>query len=140
MAVSPGSTITEHFATLTDLRMERTKEHQLLDILTIALCAIISGADAWVATDEYGKAKREWFATFLTLPNGIPSHDTFGPGCTLGRIRRPRSRSVPSLLPRLGARHRRDDRQGGGCLPRQGGTHDNDRGSCLFLPPTGSKS
>ncbi|MGI8690485.1 MAG: ISAs1 family transposase [Thermomicrobiales bacterium] len=53
-------------------------EHQLLDILTIALCAIISGADEWVAMEAYGKAKREWFDTFLTLPSGIPSHDTFG--------------------------------------------------------------
>ncbi len=44
----PGSTIIAHFATLTDPRVERTKEHQLLDILTIALCAIISGADEWV--------------------------------------------------------------------------------------------
>jgi predicted transposase YbfD/YdcC len=78
MAASPGSTITAHFATLTDPRVDRTKEHQLLDILTIALCAIISGADEWVAMEAYGNAKREWFDTFLTLPNGIPSHDTFG--------------------------------------------------------------
>jgi len=75
---APGSTIIAHFVTLTDPRIERTKEHQLLDILTIALCAIISGADEWVAMEAFGKAKREWFDTFLTLPNGIPSHDTFG--------------------------------------------------------------
>jgi len=78
MAVSPGSTITEHFATLTDPRIDHTKRHQLLDLLTIALCAIICGADEWVAMEEFGNAKREWFDTFLTLPNGIPSHDTFG--------------------------------------------------------------
>ncbi len=78
MDQSPGSTIIDHFATLTDPRVERTKEHQLLDILTIALCAIISGADEWVAMEAYGNAKREWFDTFLTLPSGIPSHDTFG--------------------------------------------------------------
>jgi predicted transposase YbfD/YdcC len=78
MAASPGSTITDHFATLTDPRVERTKEHRLLDILTIALCAIISGADEWVAMEAYGNAKREWLETFLALPNGIPSHDTFG--------------------------------------------------------------
>lgn len=78
MAASPGSTITEHFATLADPRVERTKEHQLLALLTIALCAIISGADEWVAMEEYGKAKRAWFDTFLDLPSGIPSHDTFG--------------------------------------------------------------
>ena len=78
MAASPGSTITEHFATLTDPRIDHTKRHHLLDLLTIALCAILCGADEWVAMEEFGKAKREWFDTFLTLPNGIPSHDTFG--------------------------------------------------------------
>lgn len=78
MPVSPGSAITDHFATLTDPRIDHTKRHHLLDLLTIALCAIICGADEWVAMEEYGNAKREWFDTFLTLPNGIPSHDTFG--------------------------------------------------------------
>ena len=78
MAVSPGSAITQHFATLTDPRVERTNEHRLRDILTLALCAIISGADEWVAMEEYGNAKREGFDTLLPLPNGIPSHDTFG--------------------------------------------------------------
>ncbi len=78
MAASPGSTITEHFATLTDPRIDHTKRHQLLALLTIALCAIISGADEWVAMEAFGNAKREWFDTFLALPNGIPSHDTFG--------------------------------------------------------------
>jgi predicted transposase YbfD/YdcC len=78
MAALTGSSIMEHFATLTDPRVDRTKEHSLLDILTIALCAVISGADEWVAMAQYGNAKREWFATFLDLPNGIPSHDTFG--------------------------------------------------------------
>lgn len=77
MTTMPGSTIIAHFATLPDPRVERTKEHQPLDILTIALCAIISGADERVAMEAYGNAKREWFDTFLTLPGGIPSHDTF---------------------------------------------------------------
>jgi predicted transposase YbfD/YdcC len=78
MAVSPGSPITTHFATLTDPRIDHTKRHQLLDLLTIALCALICGADEWVAMEEFGNAKREWFDTFLDLPSGIPSHDTFG--------------------------------------------------------------
>ncbi len=78
MVVSPGSTIAEHFATRTDPRIDHTKRHHLLDLLTIALCAIISGAGEWVAMEAYGKAKREWFDTFLDLPNGIRSHDTFG--------------------------------------------------------------
>jgi predicted transposase YbfD/YdcC len=74
----PGSTLIDHFAALTDPRSDHTKRHHLLDLLTIALCAVISGADEWVAMAAYGNAKREWFATFLDLPNGIPSHDTFG--------------------------------------------------------------
>jgi predicted transposase YbfD/YdcC len=78
MAALCGSGITAHFATLTDPRVDRTKDHRLLDILTIALCATIGGADEWVAMEEFGNAKRAWFDTFLDLPNGIPSHDTFG--------------------------------------------------------------
>ena len=78
MAGLPGSTLVDHFATLTDPRSDHTKRHYLLDILTIALCAVISGADEWVAMAEYGNAKREWLDTFLDLPSGIPSHDTFG--------------------------------------------------------------
>ena len=77
MAASPGSTLFEHFATLPDPRVERTKEHQLLDILTIAICAITCGADSFVEMEEFGDAKWEWLTTFLPLPSGIPSHDTF---------------------------------------------------------------
>jgi predicted transposase YbfD/YdcC len=73
-----GITLQEHFATLEDPRVERTKHHQLLAIITIALCAVICGADTWVDVEEFGHAKRAWFETFLELPNGIPSHDTFG--------------------------------------------------------------
>jgi len=73
-----GITLQEHFATLADPRVERTKRHQLLAIITIALCAVICGADTWVDVEEFGYAKRAWLETFLDLPNGIPSHDTFG--------------------------------------------------------------
>jgi predicted transposase YbfD/YdcC len=73
-----GISLQEHFATLEDPRVERTKHHQLLAIIAIALCAVICGADTWVDGEEFGKAKRAWFETFLELPNGIPSHDTFG--------------------------------------------------------------
>src|SRR5579859_7684905 len=73
-----GITLQEHFATLQDPRVERTKHHQLLAIITIALCAVICGADTWVEVEEFGKAKRAWLETFLDLPNGIPAHDTFG--------------------------------------------------------------
>jgi len=70
--------IAAHFATLDDPRVERTKHHSLIAILTIALCALICGADGWVEVEEFGTAKRAWFDTFLDVPQGIPSHDTFG--------------------------------------------------------------
>jgi len=73
-----GITLQEHFATLEDPRVERTKRHQLLAIITIALCAVICGADTWVDVEEFGHAKRAWLETFLDLPNGIPPHETFG--------------------------------------------------------------
>ena len=70
--------ITDHFASLEDPRSDHTKKHVLIDIIVITICAVMSGADGWVSIEEYGKAKLEWLGTFLELPNGIPSHDTFG--------------------------------------------------------------
>jgi predicted transposase YbfD/YdcC len=67
-----------HFEKLTDPRLKRTQAHKLLDILTIALCAAICGANAWTDVERFGLAKQAWFAKFLDLPGGIPSHDTFG--------------------------------------------------------------
>lgn len=78
MPEKPTATLEEHFARLTDPRVERTREHKLLDIVLIAICAVICGADGWVEVEEFGKAKQAWLETFLELPNGIPSHDTFG--------------------------------------------------------------
>ena len=66
------------FAQLKDPRMNRTKLHSLTDILAIAICAVICGADGWVQVQQFGDCKKKWFKTFLDLPNGIPSHDTFG--------------------------------------------------------------
>jgi predicted transposase YbfD/YdcC len=67
-----------HFEPLPDPRLERTRKHNLLDIITITICAVICGADSWVAVEKYGKAKFDWLHGFLQLPNGIPSHDTIG--------------------------------------------------------------
>lgn len=78
MPAQPAADLRQHFGHLTDPRIERTKEHQLIDILIIAICAIIAGADGWVAVEAFGQAKEKWLRTFLDLPNGIPSHDTFG--------------------------------------------------------------
>jgi hypothetical protein len=72
-----GISIKEHFATLQDPRVERTKQHQLLDSITIALCAVICGADTRVDIEAWGLAKQAWLETLLVLPNDIPSHDTF---------------------------------------------------------------
>lgn len=65
------------FEDLEDPRMDRTKEHSLSDILGIAICAVICGADGWTQMEMFGQSKQKWFRTFLDLPNGIPSHDTF---------------------------------------------------------------
>ena len=67
-----------HFVKLTDPRLDRTKRHALLDILILALCATLGGANGWADIERFGKAKLAFFRQFLCLPNGIPSHDTFG--------------------------------------------------------------
>src|SRR5450759_398175 len=74
----PNTAITDHFADLADPRIDRTKRHTLLDIIVIAICAIICAADDWVEVELFGNAKLAWLKTFLDLPHGIPSHDTFG--------------------------------------------------------------
>jgi predicted transposase YbfD/YdcC len=71
------SCLEKYFGQIIDPRVERTRAHQLLDIIAIALFAVLSGADSWVGIETYGNAKRSWLETFLALPNGIPSHDTF---------------------------------------------------------------
>jgi predicted transposase YbfD/YdcC len=71
------ASILTHFAKLQDPRVERTKDHLLIDIVAMAIFAVISGADGWVAIETYGHSKQEWLEQFLALPNGIPSHDTF---------------------------------------------------------------
>ena len=77
MTNNPAVNIAYHFASLKDPRVERTKEHNLLDILVIAICAVICGANDWEAVAEYGRDNEPWLRTFLGLPHGIPSHDTF---------------------------------------------------------------
>ena len=78
MSSGPDVSIKKHFGRLKDPRIDRTKLHKLLDILAIAICAVICGADSWTEVAFFGRSKEEWFQTFLELPNGIPSHDTFG--------------------------------------------------------------
>jgi predicted transposase YbfD/YdcC len=66
------------FRQVDDPRVERTKRHRLRDIIILAICGVICGAEGWVEIEEFGKAKQAWFTELLSLPNGIPSHDTFG--------------------------------------------------------------
>jgi predicted transposase YbfD/YdcC len=71
------ASIARYFADLPDPRVDRTKKHALGDILVIALCAVVCGADSWEEVEAFGEAKQDWLRRFLRLPHGIPSHDTF---------------------------------------------------------------
>lgn len=66
------------FQSLPDPRVERTRHHLLIEIVTIAICAVLCGAEAWTEVEDFGKVKKKWLRRFLKLPKGIPSHDTFG--------------------------------------------------------------
>jgi len=66
------------FENLTDPRVERTREHELFDLVVVALLGTIAGADTWADIERFGKGRLAWLRTFLPLTNGIPSHDTFG--------------------------------------------------------------
>ena len=78
MSLSQPMSLVEHFQQVPDARLDRTKEHALLDIIVIAICAVICGADNWVEIAEWGNEKQAWLSQFVALANGIPSHDTFG--------------------------------------------------------------
>ncbi len=67
-----------HFSQLEDPRLDRKKRHSLIDIIAITVCAVIAGADSWLDVEDFGQCKEDWLRSFLELPNGIPSHDTFG--------------------------------------------------------------
>jgi predicted transposase YbfD/YdcC len=77
MEPHPKKSLLEHFTTINDPRINRTKDHELIDILVIAICALLCRAETFNEMEDFGKAKLDWFKTFLSLPNGIPSHDTF---------------------------------------------------------------
>src|SRR3954447_8006117 len=73
----PEIALVDAFADLPDPRVERCKKHRLSDILVIAVCAVVCGADSFEEIERFGEAKEAWLKGFLDLPNGIPSHDTF---------------------------------------------------------------
>jgi predicted transposase YbfD/YdcC len=70
-------TILDHFETLTDPRMARTRRHELTDIVIIAILAVICGAEGWEDIEDYAEVRLAWLKTFLSLPSGAPSADTF---------------------------------------------------------------
>jgi len=78
MADPMNASIVTHFQSLEDPRIERTKKPHLLDMLVIALCTLLTGGEGFQDMELFGRSKRTWLQTFLTLPHGIPSHDTFG--------------------------------------------------------------
>jgi len=77
MQKHPKLSLIEHFENLRDPRVDRTKDHDLIDVLIIAVCTLLCGGESFNDMEDFGYAKEEWFKTFLGLRNGIPSHDTF---------------------------------------------------------------
>jgi predicted transposase YbfD/YdcC len=73
----PKESLIEHLSLIKDPRVNRTKDHELVDILVLAICALLCRAETFNDMEDFGNAKYDWFKTFLSLPNGIPSHDTF---------------------------------------------------------------
>ena len=73
---SPQSLL-DHFEHLPDPRISRTRDHDLIDVMVIAVCTLLCGGETFNDMEDFGHAKLDWFRTFLALRNGIPSHDTF---------------------------------------------------------------
>ncbi len=74
----PSASFFDHFDSLEDPRIERCRLHPLRDLVFIAVCALISSANDFVALEQFGRTHRAWLEKFLELPNGVPSHDPFG--------------------------------------------------------------
>lgn len=119
------ASLLKHFSKVEDPRVEYLIEHKLIDILTIAICAVIAGADNWVEVEQYGREKQEWFAHFLELPHGIPTHDTFGrvfaqvnaeqfQSCFLGWVRAVYTQTDGQVVPIDGKKLRRSHDQSNG--------------------------
>lgn len=78
MPLSPPPLVWDWFAELPDPRRSQGRRHKLRDILAVALCAVLCGADDFTEMEEFGETREAWLRQFLELPHGIPSHDTFG--------------------------------------------------------------
>ncbi len=77
MLKHPLERLRNSFSEVEDARAKNVS-HLLIDIIVLAICGVLSGADSWVEVEKYGQAKHWFFRAFLELPHGIPSHDTFG--------------------------------------------------------------
>src|SRR6516162_7585411 len=77
MARSSPASIKGHFRRLRDPRLRRRRRHALLDIIVIAICAVIGDCDTWEDIGVFAKKRQGWLRRFLALPNGVPSADTF---------------------------------------------------------------
>jgi predicted transposase YbfD/YdcC len=77
MEKKPSAALLDHFAILPDPRIARHRWHKLSDILVIAVCAVLCGAESFPAIEDFGHEREAWLQHFLELPGGIPSHDTF---------------------------------------------------------------
>jgi len=75
---TPNARLFAHFSEIPDPRLDRQKSHSLFDIIAITICASVCGCDTWTDIEEWAEIREDWLKTFLDLPNGIPSHDTFG--------------------------------------------------------------
>jgi predicted transposase YbfD/YdcC len=78
MRTTGPESIHAHFGKLKDPRVARTRRHELMDVIALAICGVVAGADDWVGIVDFGQAKESWLRQYLALPNGIPSHDTLG--------------------------------------------------------------
>ena len=104
-----------HFSPLEDQRCPINRRHVLGEMIVIAIAAVMCGADGWVAVAQFGRSKETWLKEFLALPNGIPSHDTFGRVFSLLQPEafedcfRSWVASIREVIPRRDHRRRRQD-------------------------------
>jgi len=77
MHAHPKLSLITHFQDLPDPRVARTRERRLIDLLVIAVCTLLCGGEGFNDMEDFGDAKEDWLKTFLEVPGGLPSHDTF---------------------------------------------------------------
>lgn len=119
----PAKVGQRHFENLTDPRVDRGFNHDLLEMIFVALTAAICGANGWADVERFAKAKLDWFRQYVELPHGVPSHDTFGRVfarldtgeflcVSISGGHASIGRSVRRVTARSGNRHRREDAAG----------------------------